>query len=111
MRPCSLRVRVRVVNFFCSEVFCVCLFPNQIKGKNEKVTAFKKQKNRLNPLPPKKKKIYIYIYLKNKIKIIDIDNTTLGMHVWYAVIGISITKNKRSCYVITITIHLFGDNT
>ena len=30
---------------------------------------------------------------------------------YYTVIGISITKNKRKYNVITITIHLFGDNT
>jgi hypothetical protein len=30
---------------------------------------------------------------------------------YYTVIGISITRNKRSCNVITITIHLFGDST
>ena len=30
---------------------------------------------------------------------------------YYTVIGINITRNKRSCNVITITIHLFGDNT
>jgi hypothetical protein len=30
---------------------------------------------------------------------------------YYTVIGISITRNKRSCNIITITIHLFGDNT
>ena len=29
---------------------------------------------------------------------------------YYTVIGISITKNKRSSNVINITIHLFGDN-
>jgi hypothetical protein len=30
---------------------------------------------------------------------------------YYTVIRISITKNKRSCNVITIIIHVFGDNT
>jgi hypothetical protein len=30
---------------------------------------------------------------------------------YYTVIGINITRNKRNCNVITITIHVFGDNT
>ena len=30
---------------------------------------------------------------------------------YYTVIEISITRNKRSCNIITITIYLFGDNT
>ena len=30
---------------------------------------------------------------------------------YYTVIRISITRNKRSCNVITIIIYLFGDNT
>ena len=30
---------------------------------------------------------------------------------YYTVIGINITRNKRSCNVITITIHLFVNNT
>ena len=30
---------------------------------------------------------------------------------YYIVIGINIIRNKRSYNVITITIHLFGDNT
>ena len=29
---------------------------------------------------------------------------------YYAVIGISITKNKKNCNIIIITIHLFDDN-
>ena len=32
-------------------------------------------------------------------------------HVWYLVIRISIIKNRRICNGITITLHLFGDNT
>ena len=30
---------------------------------------------------------------------------------YYTGIKINITRNKRNCIVITITIHLFGDNT
>jgi hypothetical protein len=30
---------------------------------------------------------------------------------YYTVIGINITRNKKSCNEITIIIHLFGDNT
>jgi hypothetical protein len=30
---------------------------------------------------------------------------------YYTIIGINIIKNKRSCNVITITIHLFSNNT
>ena len=29
---------------------------------------------------------------------------------YYTVIDISIIRNKRNCNVITITIHMFGDN-
>ena len=55
-------------------------------------------------------KIYIQTHFKN-LKTLTIMVRLVHCNDYYTVIGINITKNKKSCNVITITIHLFDDNT
>jgi hypothetical protein len=55
--------------------------------------------------------VNILIVLFNQISTRRLRARLVRCNGYYTVIEMSITMNKRSCNVITITIYLFGDNT